>query len=379
QDFEVLRRRLLGDGSPQHTEQQANPQLQPLADSLVSRQSLPWKGKEMSLVPLEMIAVQSDSQTLPALQSISGANKAPKKDEAWRRAQKIWRMMQQLPGGGEIPQQSMTISNIAAEFSKKYNITSQDQAEKYIEMHAQLLLWMIRTCQSSDLWTSTKIFQALLLVSKTQLDSQASVISTRSKHTTYEDSDPSEVLTAQRLALKGKSALRPKAEKLAGKGLCRYDSEPYANQDEGVRDDAHIRPSATKRMCARLSTQSLTPENDVGIDVMSSPSASPTAAGLNLNIQCPAICQENRGKAGAAGDAWLCPLDGCTQKVYAASLPKSKALIKEHYETHMYDGDERVQLVKSMEKPELPLTHLMSYMRDLARKEGLPPPIVQKF
>ncbi|KAK4992254.1 hypothetical protein LTR50_001234 [Elasticomyces elasticus] len=379
QDFEILRRRLLGDGSPQNAEQQANPQLQPLADSLASRQSLQWKGKEMSLVPSGMIAVQSDSQTLPALQSISVANRAPKKDKAWRRAQKIWRMMQQLSSGEEIPQQSMTIPNIAAGFSKKYNITSQDQAEKYIEMHAQQLLWMMRTCRSSDLWTSTKIFQALLLVSKTQSDPQVSVISTRSTHMTYEDSDPSEVLTARRLALKGKSALRPKAEKLAGKGACRHDSKPYANQDEEVRDDAHIRPSATKRMRARLSTQSLTPENDVSIDVLSWPSESPTAAGLNPNIQCPAICQENRGKAGAPGDSWLCPLDGCTQKVYAASLPKSKALIKEHYETHMYDGDERVQLVKSMEKPELPLTHLMSYMRDLARKGGLPPPVVQKF
>lgn len=71
-------------------------------------------------------------------------------------------------------------------------------------------------------------------------------------------------------------------------------------------------------------------------------------------------------------DTWVCALDGCTHKVYAASLPESQKLIREHYALHAYDDDDRVQMVKKLQAPSLPVNHLMEKVRIQARLEGFP-------
>ncbi|KAG9892028.1 hypothetical protein KCU98_g2087, partial [Aureobasidium melanogenum] len=79
------------------------------------------------------------------------------------------------------------------------------------------------------------------------------------------------------------------------------------------------------------------------------------------------------------GDVWHCPVDGCMHKTYAASEPSSQILIKRHSQTHDFDHDERVQLVRRMEAPYLPVNRLMDKVRGMAASRELPPPITQRY
>lgn len=78
-------------------------------------------------------------------------------------------------------------------------------------------------------------------------------------------------------------------------------------------------------------------------------------------------------------DIWRCPQDGCMHKVYAASQAESQRLVTEHQRMHEYDDDERVQLIRRMEAPWLPVGRLMGRVRELAGRNGMPPPIVQRY
>jgi hypothetical protein len=185
---------------------------------------------------------------------------------------------------------------------------------------------------------------------------------------------------AQPQRRKRKSALRLKPNK-PSKGPPRSsnavaeeeDDEPEPRFSPGPsgkrkRDE----PNGTTRNSKRRSSRY---EVDEGIDIPASPSseevtdspdaelgATDTSLPLRLNHR-PDPVQE---------DTWICALDGCTHKVYAASLPESQKLIREHYALHAYDDDERVQLVKRLEAPSMPVSHLMEKVRIQARLEGFP-------
>ena len=115
-------------------------------------------------------------------------------------------------------------------------------------------------------------------------------------------------------------------------------------------------------------------EIDEGIDIPSpssegvpdSPSAQLGAYDTDLPLRF------NHTPGPVQEDTWICALDGCTHKIYAASLPESQDLIREHYALHAYDDDERVQLVKRLEAPSMPIAHLMQKVRVQARLEGFP-------
>lgn len=79
------------------------------------------------------------------------------------------------------------------------------------------------------------------------------------------------------------------------------------------------------------------------------------------------------------GDVWRCETDGCMHRVYAASEPASQTLIYDHQQMHEYDDDQRVQLVRRMQAPWLPVGRLMGRVRELAAQNGTPAPIVQRF
>ncbi|KAK3700783.1 hypothetical protein LTR37_015755 [Vermiconidia calcicola] len=120
-------------------------------------------------------------------------------------------------------------------------------------------------------------------------------------------------------------------------------------------------------------------EVDEGIDMPTSPSSTSEE-----------VAQDDQAVGGAATtesaslplrlnhvpdplqqDTWLCALDGCTHKVYSASLPASQKLIREHYKLHAYDDDERVRMVRKLQAPSLPTGRLMKKVKDVARGEGL--------
>jgi hypothetical protein len=185
---------------------------------------------------------------------------------------------------------------------------------------------------------------------------------------------------AQPQRRKRKSALRLKPNK-PSKGPPRSSNAVVEEEDDELeprfspgpngkrkRDE----PNGTTRNSKRRSSRY---EVDEGIDIPASPSseevtdspdaelgATDTSLPLRLNHR-PDPVQE---------DTWICALDGCTHKVYAASLPESQKLIREHYALHAYDDDERVQLVKRLEAPSMPVSHLMEKVRIQARLEGFP-------
>lgn len=78
-------------------------------------------------------------------------------------------------------------------------------------------------------------------------------------------------------------------------------------------------------------------------------------------------------------DVWHCSVDGCMRKIYAASETASKDMIEEHERMHEHDDDERVQLVRRMEAPWLPVGRLMDRVRELAAQSGGPAPVIQRY
>lgn len=96
------------------------------------------------------------------------------------------------------------------------------------------------------------------------------------------------------------------------------------------------------------------------------------------------------------GDTWTCTFDGCSHRVYAASEPESRELIKEHFRSHAFNAQAQIDLVYKEERPYLPVGNLIKKIRDLAALQrgsepaeggaavndglaGWPQPVVRKY
>jgi hypothetical protein len=195
-----------------------------------------------------------------------------------------------------------------------------------------------------------------------------------------------------RKSMKGRSALRPKASK-ASKGAAKSGKAPVhdfnATSDDDEEDIAALSPTAAKRRhshTAQRTSQSQSNQRphkhdlDEGIDIPSSPTSmsSDAAAGVlevsdseaTADTDLPLHLKNHPDPIQE--DTWLCALDGCPLKVYAASTADSQRLIREHYALHAYDDDARVQLVKKLQHPSLPVGHLMERVRLQAKTDGFP-------
>lgn len=194
-----------------------------------------------------------------------------------------------------------------------------------------------------------------------------------------------------RRSMKGRSALRPKATK-AGKGASKGGKAPVFDleDDSDVEGLAALSPSAAKRRhshnAARRSNQrSNNHDVDEGIDIPSSP-ASGDPPSTPSDVGAGALDHDSDDEAPGTDlalrlkhepdpiqeDTWVCALDGCSHKVYQASQADPQRLIREHYALHSYDDDERVQLVKKLQHPSLPVGHLMERVKLQARNDGFP-------
>jgi len=201
-------------------------------------------------------------------------------------------------------------------------------------------------------------------------------------------------------SMKGRSALRPKATK-AGKGASKGGKAPVQDFDEdNDSDDEQLQsPTAIAKKhqshtFANRNAKRKTSKHDVdeGIDIPSSPASgdppttpSETGIGADGNDNSDEEGEDEDQEPGTdlalrlkhepdpiQEDTWVCALDGCSHKVYQASQADSQRLIREHYALHAYDDDERVQLVKKLQHPSLPVGHLMERVRSQARSDGFP-------
>jgi len=100
-----------------------------------------------------------------------------------------------------------------------------------------------------------------------------------------------------------------------------------------------------------------------------------------IDGKIPLRLRDQDMQATAAGDTWLCPLDGCLHKVYAAQTTESQQLIKEHYRLHVTDDDAnmRMQLLKRMTAPGLPVSRLMDKIQSRVSQGGYPAPINRRY
>lgn len=205
-------------------------------------------------------------------------------------------------------------------------------------------------------------------------------------------------------SIKGRSALRPKASK-AGKGASKggkapvqdFDDDNDSDDDDQLQSPTAIAKKYQSHTFANRNAKQKSSKHDVdeGIDIPSSPASEdpPTTpsgadADSNSNSEDSEDQEEDENQPQPPNtdlalrlkhapdqiqeDTWLCALDGCSHKVYQASLVDSQRLIREHYALHAYDDDERVQLVKKLQHPSLPVGHLMERVRSQARSDGFP-------
>ncbi|KAK5730991.1 hypothetical protein LTR15_000929 [Elasticomyces elasticus] len=183
---------------------------------------------------------------------------------------------------------------------------------------------------------------------------------------------------------KGKSALRLKPSRGA-KG--KKGGKAPVIEDEESEDELVSSPTAAAQRIVPHDQQRhgkggryKRAEVDEGIDMPDSPPTSEPEATLGApddDGDVDPLTAEDAARMEhdvdpVQKDTWRCALDGCTHKVYLASMPESQRLIREHYALHAYDDDERVRLVKKLQAPSLPVDRLMEKVRLQAAVEGFP-------
>lgn len=185
---------------------------------------------------------------------------------------------------------------------------------------------------------------------------------------------------------KNKSSLRPRASKASKSASRKGGKGPPHEDSDGLDDLDPPSPSRAKRkhedeeveqVRRRPKRRNSRPHDDEGIDIPTSPEAASSPASttdaadhttdLPLRPVSVAHVQDP-----VQEDTWVCALDGCTHKVYAASHPDSQRLIREHYALHAYDDDERVQMVNKLKAPSLPVSRLMDKVKLQAKSDGFP-------
>jgi hypothetical protein len=172
---------------------------------------------------------------------------------------------------------------------------------------------------------------------------------------------------------KGKSALRPKSSKFATRTNNAYQGSPTVTQ---TKKAAALPVNVGSDAMSIDSSAAETEESsDKQTEDMTEDSDDDAIRAETRETSLPFRLED----AANNGDVWHCPVDGCMHKTYAASELSSLILIKRHSQTHDFDHDERVQLVRRMEAPYLPVNRLMDRVRGMAASSKFPPPITQRY
>jgi hypothetical protein len=189
-------------------------------------------------------------------------------------------------------------------------------------------------------------------------------------------------------AQKNKSSLRPRASKASKSASRRGTKAPAIDTDD---ENSEVEPISSPingkrrhvdedddqhRQLKRRSSRSPAHEDDEGIDIPTSPegasATSSPAADASMSDLPVRLLQIAHRPDPVQEDTWICALDGCAHKVYAASTSDSQRLIREHYALHAYDDDDRVKMVKKLQAPSLPVSRLMDRVKLQAKKDGFP-------
>ncbi|OCL01732.1 hypothetical protein AOQ84DRAFT_383421 [Glonium stellatum] len=360
----------------------------------------------------------SRSESYPAKQQ-KPAN-APKKDDSWWEATVIWEIIQKAVAQDFIESGDVTIDGIAELMVKKYEIDDEEQAANYIRVHASNLRYMMQhpKRRRSLHFVQEPIFEELASiqlpaatirkVSQIQLRPRRVPLKTESSE--EESSEPSsssnETPRGPYHAHKGKSSvLRPKSNKLAGKGrggkrgktntsiATDEDSDEILSNNSDIMelsapspskrksDDDQFLINPRKRPASRSNSLNSPPSSISSSDTeapsdplplrwkqnpgaKSSTSAGSTFLPSIISTALPSFA------ANAPGDTFICTFEGCTHKVFGASTASGKAFIKEHFEEHTARRQEQLELVMSEEqRSRLPVSNLIKRIREMADQQ----------
>lgn len=142
---------------------------------------------------------------------------------------------------------------------------------------------------------------------------------------------------------KSKSILQPKGSKFSKKAAGRRQSLPAitSEKEEGSTesngDDELPEPSPLAAMAPREShyphylPRKVTEVKMISYDIPSD-------------------------KPQGPGDLWTCSFENCNQRVHEASKPKGKAQIREHFQLHARQAQEKIDLALAESRPYLPVT-----------------------
>lgn len=160
-----------------------------------------------------------------------------------------------------------------------------------------------------------------------------------------EDDDESGIVRKQ------KSILQPSGGKYSQKAAARRKlmEEDDNNGDEGARSEES--PITTLRTARDLEILTNPPTNRSSPEKTPSPKFLPRKY-LELKVveyELPST--EPQGP----GDLWTCTFEGCFHRVHEASTSEGKAKIKEHFETHVSQAQEKIDLVLNESRPYLPV------------------------
>ncbi|KAL8901401.1 MAG: hypothetical protein Q9207_005213 [Kuettlingeria erythrocarpa] len=161
---------------------------------------------------------------------------------------------------------------------------------------------------------------------------------------------------------KSKSTLRPKGSKFSKKGSGRresLDAVPNDGQksdvDTGAEDElpepsplASVTPREPPREASRQRSQHLPREGPLE---RSYPYYLPRKVIEVKMVSYDIPIDQPQGP----GDVWTCTLENCHHRVHEASKPKGKAHIKEHFQDHARQAQEKIDLALSEARPYLPV------------------------
>ena len=175
-----------------------------------------------------------------------------------------------------------------------------------------------------------------------------------------EETDGDEILNRLSdsiITRKRKSVLRPAGGKSSKKAAGRRQSFRSGKEENDSSELSHSVESPTPGK--GFSTRA---DQDDAPDVTTSPPAATTAldsalAVLPVRRTAVKITQHSLPsyEPQGPGDTWTCQFDECKYKVYNATKPESRAIIKSHFRTHAEQAQEKLDLIYQESRPYLPV------------------------
>ncbi|KAI9698730.1 MAG: hypothetical protein M1836_003840 [Candelina mexicana] len=267
---------------------------------------------------------------------------------------------------------------------------SSSDAEAVFDKHRQFLIMSMIAGKEDIVWTKTPLYHHMrkkfphdFKVARQDDDSQGSVISSRT------DAANNKKDTPIRKPYQGKSTstLRPKGTKILQKG-------PQVSQDnpEIETNSENEVPTPTKRKDSVPPDEQPSKRSALGgrrnraagllADDVPLPS-SPPSRKQRLILKSTPIPGTS---ANGPGDTWMCEIDGCTYKVYAASTDAGKLHIDSHYEGHAANAKRMIDLVLGESiRDNQPASYLTAYIAErkstVTSVDGkkFPKPIVRRY